>query len=319
MKRLVALSSVSIVAALALAAPSVWAQQGSQATPRGGESPRGATASPRGGGEGARGGGGSTGGGGSSMGSGSFGGSSSGSSGGGFSGGSSGGYASSPRYRSNDGGSRRMSGDSAGQAVPRESRPRGDRPSTGAAVSRGSAPPNRGGSDHGGYGGYYGNYGGYYGNYGYGSYYGYDPFFYGFGSSLRYGLPYYWGFGASYYYDPFYWGSSYYDPSYGGGQGMYGPRGYYGAGNYRLVGDLKLKVQPKEAEVYVDGYFAGSVDDFDGVFQSLRLEAELGPGMAHRVEIRCQGYEPVSFEVRITPGHSITYRGELQKLPGAVR
>ena len=49
-------------------------------------------------------------------------------------------------------------------------------------------------------------------------------------------------------------------------------------------------------------------------FQSLRLQAEPYPGMPHRIEIRAQGLEPVTFEVRITPGESITYRGELLPL-----
>ena len=33
-------------------------------------------------------------------------------------------------------------------------------------------------------------------------------------------------------------------------------------------GSLKLKIKPREAEVYVDGYFVGIVDDFDGIFSS---------------------------------------------------
>ena len=40
--------------------------------------------------------------------------------------------------------------------------------------------------------------------------------------------------------------------------------------------EVLLRVQPKEAEdaaVYVDGFYAGIVDDFNGVFQSLPLTA----------------------------------------------
>ena len=65
---------------------------------------------------------------------------------------------------------------------------------------------------------------------------------------------------------------------------------------------------PRQAEVLVDGYFAGAVDDFDGLFQQLRLEP--GP---HRIEIRLDGYEPLSFEVRILPDRTVTYKGTLQK------
>jgi hypothetical protein len=70
-----------------------------------------------------------------------------------------------------------------------------------------------------------------------------------------------------------------------------------------------LKVKPRHAEVYVDGYFAGIVDEFDGFWQ--RLHVEPGP---HRIEVRADGYEPLSFEVRILPDRTITYSGELKPL-----
>jgi hypothetical protein len=95
----------------------------------------------------------------------------------------------------------------------------------------------------------------------------------------------------------------YYDPWYGGSY-----QGYSSGGAYE--GRLRLKVKPKEAEVFVDGYFAGIVDDFDGVFQ--RLHIETGP---HRIELRADGYEPLNFEVNIQPGRTLTYKGELKKLP----
>jgi len=33
---------------------------------------------------------------------------------------------------------------------------------------------------------------------------------------------------------------------------------------------VKFDVKPKEAAVYIDGYYAGLVDDYDGAFQRLR-------------------------------------------------
>jgi hypothetical protein len=33
-----------------------------------------------------------------------------------------------------------------------------------------------------------------------------------------------------------------------------------------------LQVIPRETEVFVDGYFAGRVDDFDGRFQRLHIQ-----------------------------------------------
>ena len=65
-------------------------------------------------------------------------------------------------------------------------------------------------------------------------------------------------------------------------------------------------MSPVDAEVWVDGFYAGVVDDFDGTFQSLRLESG-----GYRIEIVAPGYEPLVFDVRITPGRKTTYRGDL--------
>ena len=75
-------------------------------------------------------------------------------------------------------------------------------------------------------------------------------------------------------------------------------------------GALRLKVKPVEASVYVDGYYVGVVDEFDGVFQRLRLEP--GP---HHLEIRLPEYDDLSFDVMIQPDHTTTYRGDLIKRP----
>ena len=111
---------------------------------------------------------------------------------------------------------------------------------------------------------------------------------------------------------------------YRGFDPWYGYGGYYGAydpwfGWYPTDGSssafyddddgaLRLKVKPVDATVYVDGYYVGAVDDFDGVYQRLRLES--GP---HRIEIRSPGYETLSFDVLIEPDHTTTYRGDLVK------
>jgi hypothetical protein len=117
---------------------------------------------------------------------------------------------------------------------------------------------------------------------GYGGYY---PWAYG-------GL----GFGGYYgYYDP-----GWYDP--------YPP--VYSGGSYTDNAALRIKVKPRDASVYVDGYFAGRVDDFDGVFQRLKIDA--GP---HHVEIRLEGHETLTFDVRLERDRTITYTGELKKLP----
>jgi hypothetical protein len=73
------------------------------------------------------------------------------------------------------------------------------------------------------------------------------------------------------------------------------------------TGEVRLQVRPRNAEVYVDGYYAGRVDDFDGYFQGLRIEE--GP---HTIEIVAPGYETLVFNVRIIAGRKIDYRGDLR-------
>jgi hypothetical protein len=108
-----------------------------------------------------------------------------------------------------------------------------------------------------------------------------------YGRGGRYYAPYYgFGFGYGYGYP---WGY----PYYGGG--------YY-AGSYSYTGSVRLKVKPKSAEVLVDGYFVGTVDDFDGSFQSLKLE----PGPKN-IQVRAPGFESLTLDVRILPGRKITY------------
>lgn len=74
------------------------------------------------------------------------------------------------------------------------------------------------------------------------------------------------------------------------------------------TGGLRLKVEPKDAEVYVDGYYAGVVDDFDGRFQRLRLVP--GP---HQVEVRLPGYWPLRVDVNIEAHHTTEYRGVMYR------
>jgi hypothetical protein len=81
--------------------------------------------------------------------------------------------------------------------------------------------------------------------------------------------------------------------------------GNYGSYGYP-VGELRLKVHPRDAQVFIDGYYAGRVDEFDGVFQSLRLEEG-----EYQVEIVLPGYEPLAIDVRIFPGEKTTYEGDL--------
>jgi len=85
----------------------------------------------------------------------------------------------------------------------------------------------------------------------------------------------------------------------------YTPRGYYDPIPGQVYGGLRITGAPRDAQVFADGYYVGIVNDFDGVFQHVNLEA--GP---HHIEIQENGYEPIAFDVSIQPGQTITYRAD---------
>jgi hypothetical protein len=73
-----------------------------------------------------------------------------------------------------------------------------------------------------------------------------------------------------------------------------------------------LQITPKQAEVYVDGYLAGSVDDFDGVFQRLNVV----PG-EHELTIYLDGFQTITQKVYFQPGETIDIRQRMVPLaPG---
>ncbi|HEY7291064.1 MAG TPA: hypothetical protein VH583_14605 [Vicinamibacterales bacterium] len=73
-----------------------------------------------------------------------------------------------------------------------------------------------------------------------------------------------------------------------------------------VTGGLRLEVTPKTAQVFVDGAYAGVVDDFNGHFQHL----DLAPG-GHRIEISAQGFEPLTFNTYVQPDHTIDYKATM--------
>jgi len=104
-----------------------------------------------------------------------------------------------------------------------------------------------------------------------------------------------------------YWGS-YWGPAWGWDPAWYwnGP-GYYG---YSNASGVRLEVKgpnPKNAVVYVNGAYAGAVDDFNSWYQSLRLV----PG-TYDLKIEAKGYKPLDLKVAIPPGQTIVYRGALK-------
>lgn len=78
----------------------------------------------------------------------------------------------------------------------------------------------------------------------------------------------------------------------------------------RPVGGVQLDLQPRRAQVFVDGAYAGLVDDFRGYYQHLALPAGL-----HRIEVLTAGYMPLIFDVTVVPDRTITYRSSLEEAP----
>jgi hypothetical protein len=138
---------------------------------------------------------------------------------------------------------------------------------------------------------------------GFGIYIG-SPYAHGY---VSYGYPYYprpypYWYGAYGYAAPFPYPTPYLYPLYGGIYAVPPPGASYGG--------VRLEVAPRDAAVYVDGYYAGIVDDFDGAWQRVALE----PG-AHRFEIVAPGLETLSFEVNVRPYETVRYRGQMRTQP----
>ena len=74
-------------------------------------------------------------------------------------------------------------------------------------------------------------------------------------------------------------------------------------------GGVSFDITPGSAQVYVDGTFAGLVEDFDATSEPLLL----APG-THYVEIRLAGFRTATFDVTITLGEITPYQGTLERL-----
>ena len=78
--------------------------------------------------------------------------------------------------------------------------------------------------------------------------------------------------------------------------------GYYGS-------SARLQVKPRHAEVFIDGYFVGTVDDFDGWSQRLNVE----PG-EHELIIYLAGHRTYRQPVLFRPGATIKIEHVMQPL-----
>lgn len=124
---------------------------------------------------------------------------------------------------------------------------------------------------------------------------------------------------VSAWYAPLYFDPFYYDPFYQYPFGRY-PRGYYSGYygqpyRYREESSIRFQVTPKQAEVYIDGYYAGTVDDFDGTFQRLRTE----PG-EHEIALYLEGYRTVHQRVYLQVDATFRVKYTMEPLrPGDVQ
>ena len=100
---------------------------------------------------------------------------------------------------------------------------------------------------------------------------------------------------------------------YAGGYGAYYDAGGYYAGLPTAQapadlpqGRLALFVTPATTQVFVDGFYVGAVADF----QDRGLWLESGP---RRIELRADGYQTETFDVRIDEERSTEYRRDLTR------
>ena len=124
-----------------------------------------------------------------------------------------------------------------------------------------------------------------------------------------YANPYwYGGFYGGFYTYPFYFGVGF--PCCGYAPYAYGYPYYpYWGYPYDISASLRLQVNPRDAEVFVDGYYAGTVDDFDGTFQRLHV----GPG-EHDLELFMPGHRSYQQKVYLQPGKTFSVRHEMESL-----
>ncbi len=106
-------------------------------------------------------------------------------------------------------------------------------------------------------------------------------------------------------------GGYFYDPFFGPypwwGRHVY-PYAYWPAYDNRAV--LRVLATPENAAVYVDGFYAGIVDDFNGYFEGLPL-----PPGGHEIVLYLQGYRTVRRRVYLAPGSTFTLHEAMERSP----
>lgn len=118
----------------------------------------------------------------------------------------------------------------------------------------------------------------------------------GYGNGNGYGYiglpPFGYGYGYPYYGDP--------DP-------VSSRQGWGRPATQDTQGRLALTVTPLSAQVLVDGFYVGLVEDFAD--RGLWLD----PG-ARRIELRADGYDTATFDVHVEEGETVSYQRNLARL-----
>jgi hypothetical protein len=82
------------------------------------------------------------------------------------------------------------------------------------------------------------------------------------------------------------------------------PKAQFSASNAQV----KLKVTPERAAVFVDGQFAGTANQFQGVGRAMLI----APGK-HHIKIGLVGYQPFDTDVTLSPNQKFTIKTDLME------
>jgi hypothetical protein len=85
------------------------------------------------------------------------------------------------------------------------------------------------------------------------------------------------------------------------------PFDYYPVYDPRAV--VRVIAEPKDAEVYVDGFYAGTVHDFNDWFQGLPL-----PPGGHEIALYLEGYRTTTDRLYLSSGSTVKLRRTLDRL-----
>jgi hypothetical protein len=108
-------------------------------------------------------------------------------------------------------------------------------------------------------------------------------------------------FVGGYFYDPFL------------GPYPWWPLNAYSFAYYPIDDDralVRVHVTPKEATVYVDGFYAGIAGDFDGSLRPLPL-----PPGTHDIVLYLEGYRTVQTRAYLAPGSTVELHETMECLP----